>query len=385
MSTTADLLNKLVSQKNTLADNLVEKGVEATHDETLETLVPKVLEISSGSTEEGLYPISDDCKLSGDIVLPNNVTSINGNSLIHDNSNITSVTCKNGSVTVGVSAFNNCKNIVSLSGVSISGSVPNNAFQLCSKLETIETMSIINVVGSSSFYNCSSLRKINFGGQNIKINSNAFYNCNNLTDVTIEEGSTFSLLSNYGFYGVPLSDEVVSKILNGCTAQTSYGQHLFDRNNALTSVTIPKNMSRLSSDMFSTCENLETFIYSSSNNSNSLAPAMLANCPKLKNVILPSNVDRLGSYGGSAWNNGNRNIFFNSPNIENLTIGSGWNVSFHMESLINLTHDSLINVLNSLKDLSDTTAKTLYLGETNLAKLAEEEKAIATNKNWILS
>ena len=47
MATTAEYLNKLVSQKNTLADNLVTKGVTATHDETLETLVPKVLEISS--------------------------------------------------------------------------------------------------------------------------------------------------------------------------------------------------------------------------------------------------------------------------------------------------------------------------------------------------
>ena len=50
MATTADYLNKLVTQKNTLADNLVTKGVTATHDETLETLVPKVLEISSGTT-----------------------------------------------------------------------------------------------------------------------------------------------------------------------------------------------------------------------------------------------------------------------------------------------------------------------------------------------
>ena len=48
MATTADYLNKLVTQKNTLADNLVTKGVSATHDETLETLVPKVLDISSG-------------------------------------------------------------------------------------------------------------------------------------------------------------------------------------------------------------------------------------------------------------------------------------------------------------------------------------------------
>ena len=54
MSTTADLLNKLVSQKNTLADNLVEKGVEATHDETLKTLVPKVLDISSGSVAKSM-------------------------------------------------------------------------------------------------------------------------------------------------------------------------------------------------------------------------------------------------------------------------------------------------------------------------------------------
>lgn len=46
MATTAEYLNKLVEQKNALADNLVTKGVTATHDETLETLVPKVLEIS---------------------------------------------------------------------------------------------------------------------------------------------------------------------------------------------------------------------------------------------------------------------------------------------------------------------------------------------------
>ena len=53
MATTADYLNKLVTQKNTLADNLVTKGVVATHDETLETLVPKVLDISGGGDIKG--------------------------------------------------------------------------------------------------------------------------------------------------------------------------------------------------------------------------------------------------------------------------------------------------------------------------------------------
>ena len=52
MATTAEYLNKLVEQKNALADNLATKGVTATHDETLETLVPKVLEISGGGKTE---------------------------------------------------------------------------------------------------------------------------------------------------------------------------------------------------------------------------------------------------------------------------------------------------------------------------------------------
>ena len=50
MASMTDYLNKLVTQKNTLADNLVTKDVTATHDETLETLVPKVLDISGGGT-----------------------------------------------------------------------------------------------------------------------------------------------------------------------------------------------------------------------------------------------------------------------------------------------------------------------------------------------
>ena len=48
MATTVDYLNKLILQKNTLADNLITKGITASYDETLETLVPKVLNISDG-------------------------------------------------------------------------------------------------------------------------------------------------------------------------------------------------------------------------------------------------------------------------------------------------------------------------------------------------
>lgn len=53
MPTTADYLNDLVAQKNALADNLITKGVSASQSETLNTLVPKVLEISNENYDEG--------------------------------------------------------------------------------------------------------------------------------------------------------------------------------------------------------------------------------------------------------------------------------------------------------------------------------------------
>ena len=49
-----------------------------------------------------------------------------------------------------------------------------------------------------------------------------------------------------------------------------------------------------------------------------------------------------------------------------------------------LTHDSLLNVINEAADVT-SSPKTLTLGATNLAKLTDEEKAIATSKGWTLA
>ena len=47
-----------------------------------------------------------------------------------------------------------------------------------------------------------------------------------------------------------------------------------------------------------------------------------------------------------------------------------------------LTDETMVNMFESLKDNTGTTAKTLTLGATNLAKLTDEQIQIATNKNW---
>ena len=50
-----------------------------------------------------------------------------------------------------------------------------------------------------------------------------------------------------------------------------------------------------------------------------------------------------------------------------------------------LTVDSLVSVLNALQQLDEGTSYTCTIGSDNLAKLSDQQKAIATNKGWTLN
>ena len=52
-----------------------------------------------------------------------------------------------------------------------------------------------------------------------------------------------------------------------------------------------------------------------------------------------------------------------------------------------VVHSSMINIINQAADLNSLgiTGKTMNFGGTNLAKLTDEQKAVATSKGWTLS
>lgn len=79
--------------------------------------------------------------------------------------------------------------------------------------------------------------------------------------------------------------------------------------------------------------------------------------------------------------------FGSCNNLTNITFaeGSVINNSISFQYSTKLTVDSILNIFNILKDLTGSTSATLTLGAGNLAKLTDEQKAIATNKNWVLA
>ena len=81
------------------------------------------------------------------------------------------------------------------------------------------------------------------------------------------------------------------------------------------------------------------------------------------------------------------NAFRYQSKLTNLTFIEGSEIACNGLDLSyckNLTHDSLISVINALQTKTSGTW-SVTLGSTNLAKLTDAEKAIATQKGWTLA
>ena len=158
-----------------------------------------------------------------------------------------------------------------------------------------------------------------------------FYNCSNLTSISLPDG--------FGRTAVKIGG-----CFSGCTS--------------LTSLTLPDGFGQNATML--------------------VARAIVGcfyNCKKLESLHLPS------GFGQKATNLGN--CFYNCTSLTTITGNPNFKVSLNLSYSKNLTHDSIMVVINGLQTVTET--QTLTLGSTNLAKLTDEEKQIATNKGWTLA
>jgi hypothetical protein len=78
---------------------------------------------------------------------------------------------------------------------------------------------------------------------------------------------------------------------------------------------------------------------------------------------------------------------FGASQLESVIFeGTIANNGLNLSKCPKVNHESLMSIINCLKDFSGTSeTRTCTLGEANLAKLTDAEKAIATEKGWTLA
>ena len=126
--------------------------------------------------------------------------------------------------------------------------------------------------------------------------------------------------------------------------------------------------------MFSNCSSLTTIPLLDTSNVTNME-SMFQSCYNLTSIpqLDTSNVTNMNS------------MFSNCSRLEEIHM-INMKVSFNISSSTKFTRESLLEIINNCYDLTTLNkTATLTMGSTNLAKLTDEDKAIATAKGWTLN
>ena len=193
-------------------------------------------------------------------------------------------------------------------------------------------------------------------------------------------GEGFSAINMYGAYK-DLTAATVIDIKYDTSKSTSFGQAFYGCNSLILCPNINTSSATGMSYMFYTCRALRSIPQLDTSKVIDMS-YMFNDCQNLRSIPL-LDCSRLNVI----------DYMFGYSDIYSLTDLGGFKnlrVDFRngLYYLPKLTVQSLMNVINNLYDFranGSTTTKTLQLGTTNLNKLTDEQKAVATNKGWSLT
>lgn len=261
--------------------------------------------------------------LCGELFLPDNVTSIANNAF--KLSKVTEVNFPESVTEIGESAFSYCATLNSFTAPSLER-LSASSFTNCHGLTNIFLPDSLTYIGQSCFRNCDGLDTISLPAT-CTFNSHMLSDCSSLTSVTIRPTEK------------PANGFVGAFCINNCPM--------------LTVINVGTGVKSLDMMCFSNLSSLTT-------------------------VYLPNTITFINNSSGYG-------SFNDCENLENVFLADNFNCSINLSTSNNITVESMVNMFNAIKDLTDLDSKTLTLGEVNLQKLTDTQKEIATNKNWVLN
>ena len=236
-----------------------------------------------------------------------------------------------------------CKNVTDTSYMCYNNTLVNSI-----NLDNFDTSNLINM--RNMFYGCSNLENcsININTDKVTAMIYLFYGCSKLTELDLSSFNT--------------KNAIINNMFNGCSKLKHINLTSFNTSNVTDF-----------SYLFGGCSSLESLDLNNFDAGKvTIINTMFNNCTSLTNLQFVTNFGKALRY--SSANNSGCSVTLSKSN--------------------NLTHDSLMDVINKLYDLNLTynvadggslRTQKLVIGSTNLAKLTADEIAIATNKGWVVS
>lgn len=244
------------------------------------------------STDITSCKINDECKYILDeafkgcniaeVDIPAGVISI-GDSAFQDCRSLELVRTGGGLQKIGDSAFQNCIVLMGVWGATGLKRIGSNAFNGCSRMSEIALPDILTEIGSYAFNNCSSLENITIPSGLTKINRSTFYGCSSLTSVVIPEGVTS--IGQSAFSGC---SSLTSVNIPDCVTSISDG--VFSGCSKLTIVVIPDGVTSIGDSSFYGCGIISIVIPDSVESIDQLA---FGECIALKSITIPQKITSL--------------------------------------------------------------------------------------------
>lgn len=296
-------------------------------------------------------------------VVPSGVSTIGCSAFA--GSNIKSVTLPDSVKTIKTSAFSSCElsNIIFGTGLE---TIDSYAFSYCSNLSNVILPNSLKSIGENAFYICRGLTSVNIPDSVESVGDDAFKDCSNLKDVSVN-------IKNIGSGMFSGCDSLETIVISDNVE--SIGSRAFEYCDSLKNISIGNNVKNIGTYAFEHCDSLETIVIP--DNVESIGGSAFSECDNLTSVTFGKGIKQLGDIF----------YYYRGSNITNVVLPQDFNVNCGNFTLKRVTQCPVDNVVSWLECLADRTGQETYtfeIGPTNLAKLSDDQKAIATNKNWIL-
>lgn len=276
------------------------------------------------------------------------------------------VTVKEGTESIGESAFSGCAKITGISLPESMSKLENYSFEGCTSLAKLELPATVENLNAYAFKNCTSLKELVVKGDKYVTEGSFLYTADKKTLVlclpsyegTVSVADGVETIGDAAFYGASKVTEVKlpstvktigADAFNSCSSLktieipngvTTIENSAFQNCTGLIKIELPDSVTSVGGNVFQNCIALEEAVLSA--NQKAITWYMFGSCSKLKKVQIPEGITEIGGYA-----------FSDCANLQEINFPNSLETFTDSRQLANCTSLTTVTIPDKVTELPD--------------------------------